>query len=323
MSKKKRITLILIVTFLATITLPSVSYLQIGNDSIWRPVNIASDESPFLEVNRAANIRADSEPKEIRVVSYNIRWRGGDDLRMLIELLKGDTEIGNPTILGLQEVDRNKRRTGNINTVKIIAEELGMYYAWAGPPPAKAGEEEETGVAILSPYALRDVERIVLPHKGPGGRRRVALGATVMIGVTPIRFYSVHSETRLQVAKKIEQMKSVLDDLAKYPQDMPAIVLGDLNTWENRAQQKTIELFSAENFTTPFNNGKSTFQRKVMFVEINLKLDWIWLRGFQSSRHGIDTEIRLSDHWPLWTVLKVPENNQGRDPAQTQSEKQR
>ncbi len=324
MFKRKRAFLFLTASILATILLPTVSHLQNGGNSVTNRVRKSVESSPLIEVGSAASIRTAAETLgEIRVVSYNIRWRGGDDLRRLIELFKLDAEIGNATVLGLQEVDRNKRRTGNINTVKHIAEELGMHYAWASPPAVEPGREEETGVAILSPYPLYDVERIVLPHEGPGGRRRVAIGATVRTSETPIRFYSVHSETRLEIAKKIEQMKSVLNDLAKYPSQMPAIILGDLNTWEPKAISKTIELFKSANFTTPFDNRKSTFHRKVLLVRINLKLDWIWLRGLESTSHGMDYEIKLSDHWPLWAVLKLNMKKQVEMPAPANGNKPR
>jgi endonuclease/exonuclease/phosphatase family metal-dependent hydrolase len=164
--------------------------------------------------------------------------------------------------------------------------------------------EEETGVAILSGYPLTDVRRIVLPHPGPGRRRRVAIGATLDIGGTPLRVYSVHSENRMSVDKKIEQSRAVLEDLAHYPKHMRAIILGDLNTWESRSVKKTSELFVRENFTTPFPNDKSTFLRTVLVIPIKLKLDWIWMRGLDSTSHGIDKKIGLSDHWPLWTVVR-------------------
>ena len=54
-----------------------------------------------------------------------------------------------------------------------------MHYAWTAPHETKTEtQEEETGVAILSPYPLSEVTRIVLPNPGPGGRLRVAIGAT-------------------------------------------------------------------------------------------------------------------------------------------------
>jgi endonuclease/exonuclease/phosphatase family metal-dependent hydrolase len=267
---------------------------------------IDKDDSDLLEVGSASKLTpVDKTPREFKVVSYNIRWRGGDELRELIEHLKQDPEIGGAAIIGLQEVDRNKKRTGNTNTVKLLATELGKHYAWAAPPTAKANLEEETGVAILSNYPLTDVRRIVLPHEGPGDRRRVAIGATVTIAGKALRFYSVHSETRIAVKKKLDQMTAVLDDLRQHPKIAHAIVVGDLNTWEGDAVKRTTTLFTKENFVTPFANGNSTFFRKIFLIPIRLKLDWIWLRGLEATSHGIDKEITLSDHWPLWAVVKL------------------
>jgi endonuclease/exonuclease/phosphatase family metal-dependent hydrolase len=264
-----------------------------------------SDDSGLLEVGQAAKLKSlPQSPGEIKVVSFNIRWRGGEDLKRLVKFFHDDPEIGNAVVLGLQEVDRNKKRTGNQNTVKIIADELGMYYAWAAPPTPKPSQEEETGVALLSPYPLSDVRRIVLPHEGPGRRRRAGIGATIKMGDINVRVYSVHSETRMSMDKKVGQMKAALEDLARYPKDMPAIVMGDLNTWESDAGTRTVKLFTGEGFHTPFD-GQSTFCQQILFVPLKLKLDWIWLRNIQATTHGIDREIKLSDHWPLWTKLSI------------------
>ena len=265
----------------------------------------SNSESHLLEVGHAAKLRsAPDSPSEVKVVSYNIRWRGGKELSELAQLLKDDAEIGGAAILGLQEVDRNRKRTGNKNTAKILAEELGMYYAWTAPPTPKGDQEEETGVAILSFYPLSQVKRIVLPHEGPGKRRRVALGATIALGKTSLRVYSVHSETRISVDKKLDQMKAVVADLNQHPKSMPSVAMGDFNTWEQDAVSKTSKLFTADNFHTPFDQ-QPTFFRRVLFVSLDLKLDWIWLRNIESSSYGFNRQIELSDHWPLWVVLKT------------------
>lgn len=260
---------------------------------------------PLLESGKAASLRKPAAPSnELKVVSYNIRWRSGDDLKQLIKLLLEDPEIGGASILGLQEVDRAKKRSGKSNTAKMIADELGLHYAWAAPPTPKPGEEEETGVAILSVYPLSDVRRIVLPHEGPKKRRRVALGATVEIEKRQWRIYSAHAETRVKVEKKLEQFKAVLDDLAKYPADTPAIIMGDFNTWESSADRKTIKLFTDAGLKTPFG-GEATFRYRMLFVPIDLKLDWIWLRGLEAGSFGIDRKVEISDHWPLWANVKL------------------
>ena len=262
------------------------------------------DDSSLLESGRASNLRAIPNNAEIRIVSYNIRWRSGDDLNELIKLFRNDAELGNPAIMALQEVDRKKKRSGNTNTAKLLAEELGLYYAWAAPPTAKTGEEEETGVAILSAYPLADVRRIVLPHEGPGKRRRVALGASIKAGDVEIRVYSAHAETRISMDKKIDQLSAVLEDLKSHNQQTPAIIMGDFNTWQPDAAPKTIKLFSDAGFVTPFGSEK-TFSQKVLLVPIDLRLDWIWMRGLEAISCGIDREVKVSDHWPLWTNVKL------------------
>lgn len=268
-------------------------------------IHDSKGDSLLLESGKAAILRKHTaENTEIKIVSYNIRWRGGDELKRLAKFLHEDPEIGGASILALQEVDRHKKRTGRHNTAKALADELGLHYVWAAPPAAKANDEEETGVAILSIFPLSDVKRIVLPNPGPNQRRRVALGATVEMEGRQWRVYSAHAETRISVDKKMEQFNAILEDLARYPVDMPAIVMGDLNTWEPSADDKTIKLFSKAGLNTPFGT-QSTFRRRVMLVPIEFRLDWVWLRGLETTGHGIDRKIEVSDHWPLWTNVKL------------------
>src|SRR6185369_9613360 len=116
---------------------------------------VGHNDTPLLESGQATTIRKQtSTPTEIKVISYNIRWRSGDDLQTMIKLLQEDPEIGGASILALQEVDRHKKRTGHSNTARMIADALGMHYAWAAPPTANPNDEEETGVALLSVYPL-------------------------------------------------------------------------------------------------------------------------------------------------------------------------
>lgn len=299
-AKSKLLFVVLFVSLVFEIPVQS-SYGDLYDLQQSASVEAESEDSTLLEIGRATKLRAaPAVTADFKVVSFNIRWRGGDDLKKLGEFLLNDPEIGNAVVVGLQEVDRNKKRTGNQNTVKLLAEELGLYYAWAAPPAPKPTQEEETGVALLSPYPLTEVKRLVLPHKGPGGRRRAGIGATINVEGARVRVYSVHSETRMSMDKKVEQMEAALGDLAKYPKDLPAIVMGDLNTWEADAGTRTIKLFKSAGFHTPFD-GDSTFCQQILFVPLKLKLDWIWLRNIEAKAHGIDRKVKLSDHWPLWT----------------------
>lgn len=265
----------------------------------------APADPELLETGSARRTRTPvAPPAEIKIISYNMRWRGGEELRELIGLLRDDAEVGGATIIGLQEVDRHKKRTRFTNTARLMAEELGLHYAWAAPPaPAqKSEQEEETGVAILSPYPLTDVRRIVFPNEGPGGRRRVALGATVQIGKVSVRVYSIHGETRISTEKRTAQFQTVLDDLAQHAKIERVVVLGDFNTIGGDDVRNTTRLFTDARFFTPFPNSQSTWKTFIL----ELKLDWIWLRNLEATAYGIDRKIDMSDHWPLWVKVRLP-----------------
>jgi len=263
-----------------------------------------ASEARLLEVgSEHAPVKPVDAPAELKIVSYNIRYRVGDDLKQLVTLLKDDPEIGGAQVIGLQEVDRNKKRTGNVNTARQLAEALGMNYAWAAPPDTDNDGEEETGCAILSPFPMTDVTRIVLTHEGPDGRRRVAIGATLQVGKTTLRVYSVHAETRMPLEKKVEHWRAVLEDLRLHKKVAGAVVLGDFNTIKGKDVKAARRLFSHEGFTTPIPDDRSTWRTFV----IKLKLDWLWLRGLEARAHGIDKEVELSDHWPLWVTVKLAE----------------
>lgn len=276
----------------------------------WPPARGLQARDPLLETGRAEKLAAaPAAPEEFKIVSYNIRYREGEDLQELVRLLKDDAEIGGAALIGLQEVDRNKRRTRNANTARLLAEALGMHYAWAAPPPPRPKDErkpradepeEETGVALLSPYPMRDVERLVLAHEGPNRRRRAAVGATVRVGAEDVRVYSVHAETRMPVERKVEHWRVVLDDLRRFPQVARAVVVGDFNTIKPKDVRANRQLFTEAGFATPFPDAEQTF--KVLFFDY--KLDWVWLRGLTPTAHGIDRKVSLSDHWPLWVSVR-------------------
>jgi len=267
----------------------------------------SSVDDPLLEVGKSPRTNAPTTViKELRIVTYNIRWRAGDQLKQIANWLKEKQ----PAVIALQEVDRARKRTDKTNTARALAEQLGMFYAWAAPPPVKATDEEETGVELLSPYPISDVARIVLPNQGPGGRSRVALGATIKVGKMDVRVYSVPAENRLSESKKVEQLNAVLADLARLPKSTPAIVMGDFNTWEPAMVDRARELFTKAGFTTPFPDGRATFQRKIVFYNLELKLDWIWLRGFESKSFDIDRSFTVSDHFPLSTTVMLKQNGE-------------
>ena len=125
------------------------------------------------------------------------------------------------------------------------------------------------------------------------------------IGKTTFRVYSVHSETRIPVSQKLDQLRAVLDDLARFPKTMPTAVMGDFNSWELPTIEGIRELFEGSGLVTPFSGDEATFTRKALGFDVALKLDWIWLRGLSVKNSDIDRTLTVSDHFPLWTVVRL------------------
>jgi endonuclease/exonuclease/phosphatase family metal-dependent hydrolase len=256
--------------------------------------------TPLLENGSPSRPRSTSCTGEAKIVSYNIAHRSGSDLEKLAATLRNDPDIGNADIIGLQEVDRNKKRSRYANNARILADELGMSYVWAAPPATKDDQEEETGVVLLSAHSMKEMERIVLPHKGPGGRRRVAVGATIEMCSRRIRVYCIHAENRMSPDEKAEQFSALVESLSKYPSTKRAIFLGDFNTVSTRNNQDARRLFTSAGFTTPFADGLETWR---VFM-IAMQLDWIWLRGLEATANGVAGQINHSDHSPVWVRFK-------------------
>jgi endonuclease/exonuclease/phosphatase family metal-dependent hydrolase len=270
----------------------------------------SADAARLLETGNAPKARgATTTPAtaEIKIVTYNMRWRGGEELRAITRLLRDDPFLGGADIVGLQEVDRRRKRSGSVDAARQMAEELGLNFAWAAAPndgtrrgDREAGEDE-TGVAILSPHPLSDVTRLVLPHPGPNCQRRAALGATVRIGDRSLRVYSVHAETRIPVGRKVEQWRAILDDLKSHAEVSRVVVLGDFNTIKEKDVNAARKLFTDAGFATPFGDDEMTWETFI----VALKLDWLWLRGLQPTAHGIRRSVTYSDHFPLWLKAKI------------------
>ncbi len=306
--------------FICFLSMPIVDARVMNDDA--RLLEVGSPPAAITS-NSASNIAA---PSELKIVSYNIRWRGGEDLQRIIEILRRDASLGGAHIIGLQEVDRHTKRNGNINTARVVAEALGMHYAWAAPPHPQGKEvkkvkegkrtdepvEDETGVAVLSFFPMTNVERHVLPNPGPGERRRAAIGATLTIGAHRVRVYSIHAETRISTKEKVAQLAHVLDALKQHTDATHAVVLGDFNTWRADDKRDTIKLFTDAKFSTPFKAGEETFRLRF----VNWRLDWIWVRGFASvNANGVAREIKISDHYPIWLRVNFNQPSPSQDAA--------
>jgi endonuclease/exonuclease/phosphatase family metal-dependent hydrolase len=266
-------------------------------------VSIFSPTDPLVETGTFVATSPSSVPKQIRIVSYNLHGPFTERIDDIKDVLKDHPAIKNATIFALQEVNRQRKETAYRDMARELAETLGVHYVFAveNAYPEKDGGGAR-GLALLSRFPMTDVERTVLPVPGPGGRRRIVLGATVHLGSERLRVYTTHLETRISVDQRGEQITEIINQTNRHS-DIPTIVLGDFNTITGGASKKMFELMQAADFSCPLPGDTTTFQRMQF---LRLKLDWIWARNVNATNAKVEGEVKASDHRPIWVDVKLP-----------------
>ena len=238
-----------------------------------------------------------------RVLSLNLASRTNEN-RIYGELLERTRTA--PDILLLQEVAKVSGAKASV--AENLAKILGYHAVFAAPKPGPTN----IGLAIVSRWPLSDqsVRKVRSFYRVLRFRPRIALAATAHAPSGPIRIWTTHLDTRINVKERLEQLKPLLAEAAAF--EGPCILGGDLNT--NRARwllhavplpagaihsRAVTDLMSQHGFHTPFAENQPTFDL------FGLQLDWVYLRGLQSGRTGIEP-LKFSDHHAIWTEFQLP-----------------
>jgi endonuclease/exonuclease/phosphatase family metal-dependent hydrolase len=216
-------------------------------------------------------------------------------------------------------MDYGMARSGNINTTRYIAEQLGSGYAFAVEfVELGLGNDQETalfkgqtnshgyhGNAIISSRQFRDPQ--VIPVGEPGSwfshdwhhrrlGRRNGVMVTVELDGVPIKLISVHLENLSTPDQRRDQMLRILEHLDT---NEPAVIAGDLNTsalpdmsaesdWYNKASdyEPLFEMMSRSGFDWKKVNTPDQTRRIINDgrpLPLPRRIDWFFVRGFQAS----------------------------------------
>ncbi|HEX2147247.1 MAG TPA: endonuclease/exonuclease/phosphatase family protein, partial [Pseudorhizobium sp.] len=175
-----------------------------------------------------ASILPDRPPSSgqiLKILSYNVHSCVGTDRRLDPSRIAHVIADLSPDIIGLQELDVGRRRTGGIDQAHTIASLLKMQFHFHA---ALHVTEERYGDAILTALPMRLVKSGMLPSSG---EQRGALWVEVDVGKTPLQVFNTH--LGLRRSDRIQQSKTLLGPswighaacLGK-----PQILIGDLNS---------------------------------------------------------------------------------------------
>jgi len=234
--------------------------------------------------------------QSLKVMSYNIHVgqdaSNADQLKELAQFLKSSKA----DLIGLQEVDSVCNRSGKIDQMKFLAEQTGMYYAYARHFAYDGGSY---GIGMLSRYPLTEVkdQRIILTSDGKSdAATRALLTASVAAGNSRITFATVHLDYR-DSDSRYAQSEEIVDLFRDHTE--PVILTGDFN-----ARPGTKELINIRTiFTDTGSDSAITFPA----VKPLNKIDYIMV----SKGHLLKVKknqvfpVLYSDHLPVMSVIRI------------------
>jgi len=178
---------------------------------------------------------------DFRAAVYNMET--GNRLHLILPYLTCHPKLKDLDIILANEVDRGMARSGNSDSVREIAEKLGMNYAFGtefltADAFRKGNEDGLGGNAIFSRYPLSHVKIIHLPIEYDWFYRegdcrlgvRIAVAAEIKAGTQNILICCVHLDNRISPAGRACQTEYLLRELKKEYGEMPALIGGDMNT---------------------------------------------------------------------------------------------
>lgn len=235
----------------------------------------------------------------LRVMAYNLHHGEGVDGRLDLPRIAAVITKENPDLVALQEVDRNARRTGNVDQAAEYARLTGLHGWYGAAMPFQGGDY---GQALLSRWPLEDPRVIRLPGT-PGREPRIAVCAWVRIPkLGRIRWAGVHLDATRDDGDRWNQVGALLEAFG--PDTAPTLLAGDFNaTPDSRVMTRMLAP------GTPWEDTAGNTAAPTVPAEApKSRIDYVLgsPRGtWQTLESKVLPEALASDHRPLVAVLRI------------------
>ncbi|WP_331252570.1 endonuclease/exonuclease/phosphatase family protein [Ruegeria lacuscaerulensis] len=232
-----------------------------------------------------------------------------------------------PDIVLLSEVDHGMARTAQRHTTEVMADALGMTYAYGVEfHELDLGGATERGFctddfnslgwhgnAILSSVPFERTAMIRLDDHGPwfasdtgatdpdqprvGGRNAIA--AIIPATQGSLCVVSTHLESNADAAHRHQQFQRLLDEIDAFAPGLPVLIGGDLNTGNHLPpdfdwrRETLFGLAERQGYSWSFTAEGPTTRPSLItpHPERVMKLDWLAGRGLKCLDKGILTSI--------------------------------
>jgi endonuclease/exonuclease/phosphatase family metal-dependent hydrolase len=169
--------------------------------------------------------------KAVKVMTYNIHVGVGMDKKLDLQRIADVINLEKPDLVGLQEVDRNVKRSEGKDEIAELAAMTRMDFAFAPNLDYQGGKY---GVAILSRWPIKNTVHRMFQNKREAERRGMLRVEVEFQGRT-INFVTTHLDYQYEDGRLFET-----EQLLKFLEGMngPLIVVADFNDTPARGAYK-------------------------------------------------------------------------------------
>jgi len=247
----------------------------------------------------------------VRVVTFNVE-DGGAAPDVIAAAFAADAGLARADIVLLQEEEAYPDE-GSPRAAQL-AQLLGMSWFFAPARPTLDGRGT-FGNAILSRFPMSGFAVLDLPH-ADGKLQRIAIRADVDLGGTTAEVMTTQLDTTINFTTRVLQIHPAVIDAPPM-----TIVGGDFNTnaylWEHgdvpivpdSVVVDTDQAVELDDYMhgIGFANGTSSLGNTEVRYGVESRLDSVYARELATGNGAVVRGVNLSDHWPVWVDLKIPE----------------
>ena len=239
---------------------------------------------------------------EFRLMTYNIfgaRLTDGRELAKSIKKYK-------PDFIGLQEVDRNTKRSKFRDVIQEMAQELGYNYYYF--QKAMDFDNGEYGIAFI---AEGDVKFIYI-HELPGNskEKRQVLAAKLNLGRFNKKILVVNTHLDNKMDNKHEELNNLFSVINKFRGDLK-FLCGDFNLLPTTEHYEKIRetwndsYFEGKDLHGNKNEAKRDLETaRIDYIMVQKDANYKIKESFYINDNSRDW-TKLSDHLPYMAVFEL------------------
>lgn len=269
-----------------------------GCDASTAGPEAGTDSSPESSATDAAEAGKDASPEAappdaskemLRLMTYNIKHGELSSLGAIADVINSE----NADIVGLQEVDVDAERSGNVDQPHRLGQLTGMANLFRSALTLPDGGLY--GLAVLSRFPIVVSEKLSLTSSG---EQRILVVVDIDVNGTTVPFCVTH--LGLTASERTTQAKEVLAALDGKPF---SVLVGDMNASPEEASMKSLGAKLTDSWLSAGTGDGFTIPAGTP----NRRIDYVYLGSSWSppvQAHVPVTEA--SDHRPVVVTIPYP-----------------